>query len=243
MAHVEVHDDRSLESPVLVEGLPGVGLVGKIATDHLVETFDMSYYAACRCEGLPDVAVYHEGDPTVEPPVRIYADHDRYLLAIQSDVPVSPSDATEFAACLSGWIDEQDALPLYLSGLPAEKDGPPDLHGIATGQADDLLEEHDISAPPQSGLISGPTGNLLLRAEQDGLDGLGFVVESNAQFPDPEAARTLLVDAISPVAGIEIDTQKLVDQAEEIAQARQQLAQQMGQAGDESSQAQPIGFQ
>jgi uncharacterized protein len=243
MAHVEVHDDRPLESPVLIEGLPGVGLVGKIATDHLVDTFDMSYYASCRCEGLPDVAVYHEGDPSLEPPVRIYADHDRDLLALQSDVPVSPSEATEFAACLSGWLDEQDALPLYLSGLPAEKDGPPKVHGIATGEAAGLLDEHDIPAPPQSGLISGPTGNLLSRAERDGIDSLGFVVESNAQFPDPEAARKLLLDGIEPVAGIEVDTQKLVDQAQEIAQARQQLAQRMGQAGDESSQAQPIGFQ
>ncbi|MFB6082870.1 MAG: proteasome assembly chaperone family protein [Halorientalis sp.] len=243
MAHVEVHDDRSLESPVLIEGLPGVGLVGKIATDHLIDTFDMSYYAACRCEGLPNVAVYHEGDPGVQPPVRIYADHERDLLALQSDVPVSPSEATEFAACLSGWIAEQDALPLYLSGIPAERDDPPELHGIATGEADSLLSEHDVSPPPQGGLVSGPTGNLLSRAERDGLDSLGFVVESNAQFPDPEAARKLLLDAIEPVAGIDVDTQKLVDQAEEIAQARQQLAQQMGQAGEESSQAQPIGFQ
>ncbi|AQL41812.1 3-isopropylmalate dehydratase [Halorientalis sp. IM1011] len=243
MAHVDVHDDRSLESPVLIEGLPGVGLVGKIATDHLVDAFDMSYYAACRCDGLPDVAVYHEGSQSVEPPVRIYADHDQDLLALQSDVPVSPSEATEFAACLSGWIAEQDALPLYLSGLPADKGGPPELHGVATGEAGDLLEEHDITAPPQSGFVSGPTGNLLSRAERDGLDSLGFVVESNAQFPDPEAARKLLIDAVAPVAGIDVDTQKLVDQAEEIAQARQQLAQQMGQAGDESSQAQPIGFQ
>ena len=62
MARVQVHaDDVELDSPVLVEGLPGTGLVGKITADNLVEQFDMSLYGSLYCEGLPDVAVYHVG--------------------------------------------------------------------------------------------------------------------------------------------------------------------------------------
>lgn len=243
MAHVQEHaPEIDLDDPVLVEGLPGVGLVGKIATDHLVETFDMTYYAACRCEGLPEVAVYHEGETTVQPPVRIYADQERDLLALQSDVPVSPSDASAFAGCLTGWLAEENALPLYLSGLPAEKDGTPAMHGIATGEAAPLLEAQDIPIPSQSGLITGPTGALLSQAEEHGLDSIGLVVQSNANFPDPESARVLVTDAIAPLAGIEVDTETLRDQAEEIAEARQQLAEQMGQNTDESSQAKPLGM-
>jgi uncharacterized protein len=243
MAHVQVHDTSiDLESPVLVEGLPGVGLVGKIATDHLVETFGMTHYASCRCEGLPDVAVYQAGSPDVKHPVRIYADAERDLLALQSDVPVSPNEASEFATCLTRWLDEQDVLALYLSGLQAEKEGRPAIHGVSTGSAGALLEEHDIPTPQENGMITGPTGAMLTESAETGLDSLGVVVESNAQFPDPESARVLLVDAIQPVAGIEVDTQKLVDQAEEIAQARQQLAQQMGQADEESTQAKPVGM-
>ncbi|MFD1587143.1 proteasome assembly chaperone family protein [Halorientalis brevis] len=243
MAHVDLHADGiELESPVLVEGLPGVGLVGKIATDHLVDAFDMTHYATCRCEGLPDVAVYREDDAAVRGPVRIYADEERDLLALQSDVPVSPNEASEFAACLSGWLAEIDAFPLYLSGLPAEKDGMPKLHGVATGDARSRLDEHDIDAPSQSGLVSGPTGALLAHAERMDLDGVGLVIESNAQFPDPESARVLITDAIAPLADVDVDTQKLVDQAEEIAEARQQLAQQMSQQTDESSQAKPLGM-
>ncbi|MFB6178185.1 MAG: proteasome assembly chaperone family protein [Halorientalis sp.] len=243
MAQVQVHADGiDLESPVLVEGLPGVGLVGKIATDHLVEALDMTYYASARCDGLPDVAVYHEADPGVLPPVRIYADQERDLLALQSDVPISPSEAAEFATCLTGWLAAEDVFPIYLSGLPAEKDGTPKLHGVATGDASSVLDDHDIAPPSQGGLISGPTGALLSEAEQAGLDSVGLVVESNPQFPDPESARALISDAIEPLAGIEVDTQKLVDQAEEIAQARQQLAQQMSQNTEESSQAKPLGM-
>ena len=242
MAQIEVVRDMELESPVLVEGLPGVGLVGKIAADHLVRAFDMDHYASCHCEGLPKVAAYQEDDPAVRPPVRIYADEGRDLLVLKSDVPVSPERATAFSTCVTGWLVEEDVTPIYLSGLPAEKDGVPEMYGISTGDGDALLAEHDIAQPPESGLVSGPTGALLSEASQADLDSLGLIVQANKQFPDPEAARVLIVEGIEPIADIEVGTDTLVEQAEEISQARENLAKQMQQAEDESSQAQPLGM-
>lgn len=243
MAHVQIRrEDVELDSPTMIEGLPGVGLVGKIAADHLVDALDMTHYASCRCDGLPEVAVFGEGDSTYEPPVRIYADEDRDLLALQSDVPVSPNAADEFATCLTGWLGEQDATPLCVSGLPAEKDGVPDLYGVANGGATAVLDEHDIASPAESGVISGPTGALLYEADRTDLDAVGLVVEANRNFPDPEAARVVLLEGLGPIADVEVDTEHLVEQAEEISQARENLAKQMQESDDESSKAQPLGM-
>jgi len=240
MAQIEVLTEMEFESPVLVEGLPGVGLVGKIATDHLVRTSDMEHYASCHCEGLPKVAVYQEGESAVRPPVRIYADEQRDLLVLQSDVPVSPERASAFSGCVTGWLAEHSVMPIYLSGLPAEKDGVPKMYGISTGSADELLAEHDIGQPTESGLVSGPTGALLSDADSAGIDSIGLVVQANKQFPDPEAARVLIANGIGPIADVSVETDALVDQAEEIAQAREKMAKQMQQADEESSQAQPL---
>ncbi len=242
MARVIVHHDFELDEPVLVEGMPGVGLVGKITADHLVETFDMTQYATCYCKGLPRVAVYNKGDRNVGQPVRIYADEERDLLVLQSDVPVSPESAPEFATCLTGWFAENDVTPIFLSGLPEEKDGLPEMYGIGNGRGAELLEEHDIEPPSEAGLITGPTGALLAEACERSLDAIGLIVQANKQFPDPEAARVLLTDAIERIAGIEVETETLVEQAEEIADAREQLAKQMDEADDESTQAQPLGM-
>jgi len=243
MAHVQVHHEEvELDSPTMIEGLPGVGLVGKIAVDHLVDALDMTYYASCRCDGLPEVAVFGEGDSTYEPPVRVYADEDRDLLALQSDVPVSPNAAEDFAACLTGWLDEQNATPLYVSGLPTEKEGVPNLYGVANGGATAILNEHDIASPTESGVVSGPTGSLLYEADRTDLDAVGLVVEANRNFPDPEAARVVLLDGLGPIADVEVDTEHLVEQAEEISEARENLAKQMEESDDESSKAQPIGM-
>ena len=245
MPHVDVQiDGIEFDDPTLIEGLPGVGLVGKIAADHLVRTFDMPHYASVYCDGLPRVAVYREGEPDLRPPVRLHADADRNLLVLQSDVPVSPSDATDFATCIVNWLDEHGVTPLYLSGLPTEDtedaEGAPALRGVSTGMGSNVLDRAGLAPVDESGVISGPTGALLHRSVEIGLSSVGLVIESDPRFPDPGAAQVLLEDGIEPITDIEIDTDDLVEQAERTRTAREQLAARMQQADDESTQAQPL---
>jgi len=241
MARVEVMaEDVALDDPTLIEGLPGVGLVGKIVADHLITTFEMDYYAAIRCEGVPQAAVYRGERSALRPPVRLHADEERDLLVLQSDVPVSPSDATGFASCITSWLDDNDVTPLYLSGLPDQTDNVPEIYGVSTGDGDGLLDDAGIVPPAEDGLVSGPTGALLYHAGQADLDSVGLIAETNPKFPDPEAARAMLDAGVEPIAGIDVDTDALVERAEEIQDAREQLAQRMQQADDESSQAEPL---
>jgi uncharacterized protein len=181
----------------------------------------------------------------VRPPVRLYADEASGLPALQSDVPVSPEQATEFAGCVTDWLAENDVLPVYLSGLPEEKDGVPELYGVATGDAETHLERAAVDPPRQGGMVSGPTGALLSRAAAADLDAVGLVVQTQAQFPDPESARILLENGIEPIAGVDVETDALVERAGEIQQAREQLAERLQNADEnESTQAQSIrGFQ
>ncbi|KTG30840.1 proteasome assembly chaperone family protein [Haloferax profundi] len=232
-----------LESPTLVEGLPGVGLVGKIAADHLVETFDMTHYGDVFCGGVPKVAVYMEGSPTLHPPVRLYADTDRDLLVLQSDIPIRPDSATELATCLGTWFDDLDVTPIFLSGIAREKtEEVPALYGVGSDGVLSSLEDAGIGAPTETGLVSGPTGSMLNHSIQSGRPALALIVESDPQFPDPEAARVIIKHGIEPLTGIEVPVDDLVDSATEIRQAKEQLAKRMQQAEEESTQARPLGM-
>jgi uncharacterized protein len=245
MARVRVESEPSVDSPALVEGLPGVGLVGKITTDHLVDTFDMDYVASIECEGVPPVAIYDDARRSALPPVRLYADDERNLLALQSDVPISRQASVDFADCFTGWLEDWDTTPLFLSGLPDEDRDPstvPDVFGIATGDPSaQRLDDTDIDTPPERGLIGGPTGALINNAAANGIDAAGLVVESDPQFPDPAAAKRLIEHAVEPLADIDVPTDDLVDRAEEIREQKKRLAKAMQEAGDEeSTQAKPM---
>lgn len=244
MARIEHRlDDVALDSPTLIEGFPGVGLVGKIIVDHLIEQFEMEHYANVHCEGVPRVATYQPDSSELVTPVRLYVDSDRELIALQSDVPIKPSAANAFANCVTGWFETENVLPVYVSGLPRQRDEQaetPALYGVGTGGGAERLETAGIDTPAEMGMVSGPTGALLSHALDNDTTAVGFIVESDPQFPDPDAAKTVIEGGIEPVTGLDIETSELTDKAAEIEQARKQLLKRMQQATDESSRAEPI---
>lgn len=233
MVDITVRDETiDLSEPVMVEGLPGVGLVGKIATDHIINQLDMQYFGDVTGGELPQVALFEGPDPDVKPPVRLFADEEHDLLALRSDVPISAVDIPTFAAELTAWLDGLDTLPIYLSGFPSiqEPEAVPTAYGVSTGDGDQLLASADVSPPLGSGMISGPAGALLSHARDSNLNAVGLVVETDPQFPDPQGARVLIEQGINPIVGADIDTEPLVEQAEEIIEQREELAQRMHEA-------------
>jgi len=239
MAQIRTLEELDLDSPFLVEGLPGIGLVGQIIVDHLEDSLGMSEHAAVDCEGLPQVAVFQEGTHEVRSPVRIHADEENDLLVLKSDVPVSPK-AEGFVDCLVGWFEDEDVTPLFLSGLPSRPEGVPSMFGVSTGDGGSLLG--DIEPPEQGGVVSGPTGALLKEASDRGIDSVGLVVETDPRFPDPAAARVVVKNGITPVTGVEISTDKLVERSEEITEAKKQLAERLQDPEEEATTATTTGM-
>jgi uncharacterized protein len=241
MAQVTVENDAlDLQDPMLIEGLPGAGLVGKIAADHVIEDLAMEYYGSVHCDGLPPVAVYRGEDSKLRPPVRLYASEATDLIVLQSDIPVSPSSAKGFSTCLADWLADESILPIFLSGLAGRAEGAPDIYGVYTEGGEALLDEAGIVPPADSGVVSGPTGALMYHAERRAIDSVGLIVDCDERFPDPESARALIDAGIAPLTGIDVDTEALIDQAEEIREARERLAQRMNDADDESTEARPL---
>lgn len=237
MAHVDVvAPDLALEEPTLVEGLPGMGLIGKLVADHLREEFEMTYYAGVHCEGVPPVAAYRTDDPTVRPPVQVYAADDRDLLVLVSDIPVSPSDAPEFADCITDFLGAQDVTPVFTSGFDESVEAGQGgqgraLHGVATGDGEDLLAMAGIEPPHHAGIVTGSTGALLERAGEVGLDGVGLLVESTDELPDVEAALAVIEDGIEPITGLAVDTRPFVDGSIEMSPIAESVLENM-QAGN-----------
>lgn len=233
MADIRVTDDSvDPTGATLIEGMPGVGLVGKIATDHLIDDREMTEFASVRGEGIPPVTVFDDDERGVNSPIRLYVDESEELVALRSDVPVHVMDAPLFAERLTEWIVDHDVLPIYLGGLPAERSGDevPSVEGIGVGAGTVHLDDADVAPPADGGMISGPCGALLSEAADRDVDAVGLMVDTDPRFPDPQGSHALIEQGINPVAGVDVPTQRLVDQAEEIMEQREELAKRMQQA-------------
>lgn len=245
---VEIHvTDSSVDATgtTLIEGMPGIGLVGKIATDHIINSREMTQFASIRGEGIPPVAVFDDSKRDVNSPIRLYIDDEEKLVALRSDVPVHVMDAPRFAERLTEWIIDHDVVPIYLGGLPGDReaDEMPGVEGIGIDDGQSRLDEAAVEPPTDSGVISGPCGALLSEAVDEGVDAIGLIVDTDPRFPDPQGAHALIQQGIAPVADLDIETQRLVEQAEEIMDQRRELAKRMRQANQhEASQVSRTGM-
>lgn len=242
MSEINVQNEVDIDEGFFIEGVPGVGLASKIAADHLIDTLDMELYATVEADGLPEVMIFEEGSRKLRPPVRIFADEETGLYALTSDVLVSHVDVEDFADLFVDWMEENNVMPLLLSGLPSG-DEEKDIYGVTTGGGERVLEEAGIEAPEQTGIVGGPTGAMMHAAEERGIDAVCLVVETDPQFPDPIAAQTLVDRGVEEIVGFDVETEVLAEQAEEIKEQKQKLAQMIQEAEKhEKSQAYPEGM-
>ncbi|MFB6265695.1 MAG: proteasome assembly chaperone family protein, partial [Candidatus Nanohaloarchaea archaeon] len=205
MAEINVRNEVDIEGGFFVEGVPGAGLAGKIAADHLIDTLDMDLHATVEAEGLPEVMIFEEGDRHLRPPVRIFADEGTGIYALTSDVLISPVESGDFPELVVDWMEGSDITPLMLSGLPAD-DGEKEIYGVEVGE-EEMLDEAGIDVPDQTGLVGGPTGAMLQEMAKREMDAVCLVVETDPQFPDPIAAKRLIDGGVEKLLDFDVDTE------------------------------------
>jgi uncharacterized protein len=217
------------ESPTLIEGLPGLGLVASIAVDRITDQLGLEQHGTIVSEDFPSVAAFSEG--RVRDTVRVYAGADPDVMTLQSDVPVPPGAVDSLSECVLNDLAAEFERAVFLAGAPADsEDEVGDVVGVAT--TDDLeaaLTGVEIPLADGPGAIGGVTGALLSDCYRGDVPAAALVVRSNPYLPDPAAARAVIEDALEPLVDFDVDTRDLLEQAEEIQRQKQRIAEQLQQ--------------
>jgi len=217
------------ESPTLVEGLPGLGLVASIAVDQITKQLEMVEHGRIISDDVPPVAAFEDG--RVRNAIRVYASEDPPVLTLQSDVPIPPTAFESLSQCVLRDVAGEFDRAVFLAGAPAEsQESIGSVVGVATSdQVETALLDAGIDLADGPGVIGGITGALLTDCHQQGVPAAVLIVRSNPYIPDPAAARAVIEQALEPLLEFDIDTQELLEQAEEIQQQKQQIAEQLQQ--------------
>lgn len=220
---------------LVVIGFPSVGLVGTIATAHLVKSLRLREVGAVLSSHFPPTAVIHDGISTS--PVRIFlgdvvcgADGAcEQLCIIHSDVTPKPTVVTALSYALVSWSKARGARTLICLESLAAEGGPEEdkevrVLGIASEtKTHEVLSKLGIT-PLEDGLITGIGGVALYVARVLGLPSLCLLAESRTGFPDARGAAQLL-ELIQPLVPlVPIDERPLYVTARVLAAAFQEQA-------------------
>ncbi|MGA2664325.1 MAG: PAC2 family protein [Nitrososphaerales archaeon] len=226
-------------SPILVCGLPGSGYVGKLAADHLVESFKGKLVRAFQSGSFPPHA--NVGESGVAAAIRgeLYrceTGQSNDLLVFTADAQPTTSEG-EYQLCESVLRTAKEmgansvfSLAAYITGgFTAEQR----VFGAATTTGGTArLTESGVRAMREGG-ISGMNGVIVAMAALLGMDGACLLGETSGYLVDPVASQAVL-EALSRVTGLQIDLRALKDRAVEAKQVMSQI-QSMTEQGEEEA--------
>jgi len=220
------HEKPQLHRPVLIEGLPGVGNVGKIAAEHLVDELKATKFLTIQSKYLPPQVLV--GDDGV---LRLVGNEMYYykrkgktasdIIFLVGDYQgITPEGQYELSYRALQLLERHRLQRIYTLGgygvgRIVEK---PRVLGAATSA--ELVEEmrrHEVvfsKGEPGSGII-GASGLLLGLAGQWKVPGVCLMGETSGYFVDPKSARRVL-EVLVAILDLKIGYGALEQKAQQI---------------------------
>ena len=216
---VKMLERPELDNPVLIEGLPGVGLVGKLAGDHLLDELDGKKFAEIYSIYLPP-QVNIQKDNTVElVNMGLYywknKKNDMILLlgGFQGLTPESQYRISDKTLDIAEELGVGRIFTLGGLGTGSITKNPK-VYGAATSKVlVDELSEHGVVFRG-SGAIFGASGLLLGLGMDRDMDAVCLMGETHGQIIDAKSAEVVL-NVLTSMLGIEVDMTKLAEKAKE----------------------------
>jgi uncharacterized protein (TIGR00161 family) len=212
----------NVKRPVILCGLPDVGLVGIIAVSHIIGQLKMEEVGYVDSDKFPPVVVFHQGQPTY--PIRVYQREN--LFAVFSETAVSPETVHPLAKVIINWARDRGASMLVSLGgigMPNRIDiDSPKVYGASN---DPSLREilSKLGVPlMEEGFLVGPYALMAKLTINQGPPDLILMAESYQQYPDPGAAAAS-IEALKKLVPLEVDTKPLIAKSEEIRLSAREL--------------------
>ncbi len=207
------------EEPVpkyLILGLPDAGLVGSIATRYLTVNLGLKLVGEIDSPVyFPPVTVVHKQTPMS--PLQLYMDNDRKYLVLLSEAPIPVNAIYPLAYAILEYSREIGVEVIFsLSGIAVPNRlqiSKPKVYWLASREElGKTLEEMKLEKLDE-GFIVGPYAVILKEARRRGLNNIVLFAESFFDLPDPESAAEVL-KVLSKIINIEVNVDKLLEEAE-----------------------------
>jgi hypothetical protein len=237
-------DKPELEDAIMIEGLPGVGNVGKLAAEHLVEELSMTKFAEVYSKYLPpQVTVGEDGVVSLvkhDLHYRKGKEGQRDIVVLTGDFQgLTPEGQYELSMAAIELAKELGVTTVFtLGGYGVIKliEEPGVLGAVTSASLKPRLEEVGVSfkkGEPSSGII-GASGLLLGLGQLENIDGVCLMGETSGYFVDPRSARSVLT-VLGKYLGFELDYSSLEEKAKQIDEITSKIKENLEESEQQES--------
>ena len=235
-----------LKDPILIEGLPGIGNVGKLAVEHLIDSIDASKFAEIYSKDFPP-QVFINPDGTIELVKNEFyywkakKKDQRDLVLLTGDYQGLSShgqyELVEKILDINEELGVKEMFTLGGYGLGQDIEKPKVLCATTDVHLVKKMKKYGAvfkKNEPGGGIV-GASGLILGLGKIRGLEGTCFMGETPGYLVDPKSAKAVL-KILMKITNIDINLSALEKKAKEIEQIAHQLREMEGLSGGEKSE-------
>jgi len=234
-----------LNNPILIEGLPGIGNVGKLAVEHLIDNVKAIKFAELHCKDFPP-QVFINTDGTVKLVnnefyyYKAKKRNQRDLILLTGDYQgLSSQGQYELVEKILDISEEFGVKEMYTLGgygLGHEIEKPEVLCATTEKSLVKQMKKHGAvfkKNEPGGGIV-GASGLLLGLGKIRGVKGTCFMGETPGYLVDPKSAKAVL-KILMKITNIDVNLSALEKKAREIENIAHQLKEMESMSSKEKS--------
>ncbi|SCL74518.1 PAC2 family protein [Methanoculleus chikugoensis] len=227
MEHVRVTFLRedNIDAPILIEGLPGIGHVGKLVADHLIHELGAEKIGEISSLHFPPQVIVDERGTThlANNEIYRYEKDGKAALFLVGDFQSNSAEGhyilAEHYLNIAEDLGVERIYALGGYGVGHLVENPRVLSAV---NMEHLRPEVEASGGSfenagSGGMIVGASGLLLGLGEARGIEGICLMGETSGYIVDPKSADSLLT-VLSRLTGIEVDHTSLQERAGDMEQ-------------------------
>jgi uncharacterized protein len=231
---------KKIKNPTIIQGFPGFGLVGTIATEYLVEHLDCELIARYWFEELPATIAIHAGK--MVDPIGIFY-NKKYNLIIVHAILTTANIEWKIADLIEDLAKQTSAKEIIcLEGVgsagQAKDDKQPKKTFFFTTSATQEKKISKFATKLNEGIVVGATSALLLKSNKTITS---FFADTKSNLPDSKAAASLIT-TLDTYLGLKVDPKPLLETAKKFEEKLKGILEQSSKAHEDVKEQQMSYF-
>lgn len=219
MINIVEKQEADFSGYTLIEGFPGLGLVGTITANYLVEKLSFEKYAHIEADFFLPVVRVHNGWP--RHPSIIYVNHELKLLVVYSEQIIPKTSVFEVAKAIAEWAKKRNVARvislegIYTQSTEQNNSEATEVYGIACNEkAKEELLRNGVKLV-EEGITSGVSSILMLELTKNS-DIVSYCLLGKVSVIEDYHSAAICLNKLAQILGIKIDTQPLLKEAKRL---------------------------